>query len=390
MAAPSNDGTRALRGPLLRWYRRRRRDLPWRRTRDPYAIWVSEVMLQQTRVATVVPYYERFIAAFPDLRALARARVERVLALWSGLGYYGRARALHRASRLVVERHGGELPRDPATLGELPGVGPYTAGAIASLAFGFPEPVLDGNVHRVLSRLLARRGGGAREDRRLLAVARALVEGGTPGDLNQALMELGATVCTPRAPRCAECPLARRCQALSRGRPEAYPAPGQRPAGGSARVAVALVWRGTRLLLERPGDGSPFRGSWDLPGVEIASDADAARAIESALSGRHGISVHVDLAPVARATHSILDRRLRLELLSCRLAREPTGPGGGARWARIRDLERLPISGATWKLVRLVTASPTAEPTRRSTTSPGRGPQARDRAGGRRRTASPP
>lgn len=188
---------------LLAWYDRIRRDLPWRRTRDPWAIWVSEVMLQQTRVETAIPYFERFLIRFPDPAALAAAPIEEVLAQWSGLGYYRRARQLHGAAREVVER--GGLPRSSAELERLPGIGPYTAAAIASIAFGEPVPVLDGNVVRVAARLSAEPEDPSRAAARgrLLAVAATLLEISRPGDSNQALMELGATVCLPKSPRIA-------------------------------------------------------------------------------------------------------------------------------------------------------------------------------------------
>ena len=198
-----------VRGALLGWYRRHKRDLPWRRTRDPYAIWLSETMLQQTRVETVIPYYERFLARFPSVQALAEAAPDEVSKLWSGLGYYSRARNLHAAARKVVDGYGGELPSDVAALQELPGIGRYTAGAVASIAFDRAAPIVDGNVARVLARLLDLRDdvSAPATQQRLWAEAEALARGPKPGDLNQSLMELGALICTPRAPKCLLCPL---------------------------------------------------------------------------------------------------------------------------------------------------------------------------------------
>ena len=216
---------KAVRRALLAWYRANRRELPWRATRDPYAIWVSEAMLQQTRVETAIPYYERFLERFPDVAALASADLDDVLGAWAGLGYYSRARNLHAAARLVAERHGGEVPDDVEQLRALPGVGRYTAGAIASIAFDRPEPVVDGNAARVLTRLHDIREDvrSARVARRLWEESAALVRGPQPGLLNQALMELGARVCTPRAPRCPTCPLLRHCAAYRAGDPESLP-----------------------------------------------------------------------------------------------------------------------------------------------------------------------
>jgi A/G-specific adenine glycosylase len=215
----------AARAALLAGFDPHRRAMPWRATADPYAIWVSEVMLQQTRVETVIPYYTRFIARFPTVRALADADEPAVLALWSGLGYYRRARMLHAGARHVVSVHQGVMPSDPAMLLGIPGVGPYTAGAIASIAFGLPEPVLDGNVERVLSRLFAIEGDprGAAVRARLWSLARAFATHPRPGEVNQSLMELGATVCTPSSPRCMLCPARPWCAAQARGEPARFP-----------------------------------------------------------------------------------------------------------------------------------------------------------------------
>ncbi|RMF05515.1 MAG: A/G-specific adenine glycosylase, partial [Chloroflexi bacterium] len=209
----------AIRAELLRWYRRNGRALPWRDETDPYRIWVSEVMLQQTQVATVVPYYHRFLARFPTVEALAAASQEQVLKLWEGLGYYARARNLHRAAREIVEKWSGRLPQSGAQLRTLPGFGEYTAAAVASIAFGEPVAAVDGNVKRVLARLFAvetdvTRNPGARH---IGQAAQQLLESRHPGDWNQAVMELGATVCTPTSPRCAGCPLRKWCRARQLG-----------------------------------------------------------------------------------------------------------------------------------------------------------------------------
>ncbi len=316
-------------------------------------MWISEVMLQQTRVAVVVPYFERFLRRFPDVASLAGASEDDVLALWSGLGYYGRARSLLTAARLVVERHGGRIPSDPAALRSLPGVGRYTAGAIASVAFGRAEPVLDGNVRRVLARLLAARTAtGAAADRALWSAAEVLVRGPHPGDLNQALMELGALVCTPRTPGCRACPLAQGCRGFASGSPERYPRARPRPAPERVRVAVALAERRGRVLLERPSDGSPLRGTWDLPAVVLSGKADPRRALESALSRRHGLRARVG-AQKASAPHAILDRRLALEVFDCRVASGAGLGGPSVQWVSFEQMDETPTSGATRKVIRI-------------------------------------
>lgn len=346
---------RRLRAPLLRWYRRHRRDLPWRRTRDPYAIWVSEVMLQQTRVAVVLNYYERFLRRFPDVAALARASEDEVLAAWSGLGYYRRAISLRRGAIAVTERSGGELPDDPAALIEIPGIGRYTAGAIASVAFGRDAPVLDGNVRRVLSRVSGFRPSGAADVERLWCAAAALARGASPGDVNQAMMELGARVCTPRSPDCPACPWRRPCRARASGEPESYQPP-RRPATPPERVvvAVAVVRRGRSVLLERRDGRTPLRGRWDLPARTVPVGAAPDEAIRGALASR-GIDADVK-RPVATVPHAILDRRLELAICPAR-PRGRLGLSEDLRWADRGALDEVAVSGATRKVLRVLSES---------------------------------
>lgn len=338
---------RALRAPLLRWYRRHRRNLPWRRTTDAYAIWVSEAMLQQTQVATVIPYYARFLARFPDLRSLAAADDEAVLATWSGLGYYRRALSLRDGARAVLERHGGAVPADREALLALPGVGRYTAGAIASLAHGREEPVLDGNVRRVFSRLFAYRAtGSSASDAPLWNAAACLVRGTAPGDLNQALMELGALVCTPRAPRCSVCPVAKRCAGRLGGNPERFPPARATPPPRAWRVAVAVVEHEGRVLLERPGPDNPFRGMWDLPAVRLAADEDAASAVAATMRSRHGIRCRVH-GTVDGPSHAILSARLRLVVV--RASATPRPRRERTRWVAPAELDTVAVSSASRK-----------------------------------------
>jgi A/G-specific adenine glycosylase len=262
---------------LVAWYRRVRRDLPWRQTRDAYAIWISEVMLQQTRVETVVPYWERFVAAFPDVGALAEAPLDRVLEMWSGLGYYRRARLLHRGAGDVARDHASIVPRDPKTLARVSGIGRYTAGAIASIAYGVRAPLVDGNVARVLSRFDAREEDPAspRGSRALWERAEALVAtSDAPGDWNQALMELGALVCTPKNPSCDVCPIARDCAARVRGIERTLPriAPKKKPKRVHVRAFVIELSRGKIVMAKRPEYGL-YAGLWEPPMIERARRA---------------------------------------------------------------------------------------------------------------------
>ena len=288
----SSSDVEAIRAALLGWYRRGHRDMPWRQLRDPYAIWVSEIMLQQTRVDTVKAYFQRFMARFPTVAALAAAPADEVLSLWSGLGYYARARNLHAAAAEIVARYGGEFPRQEAAVRALPGIGPYTAGAILSIAFGQQTALLDGNVIRVLSRLRAldESPDSALGKRLYWSLSAALVpppsptptagEPGAndPGDFNQALMELGAMVCVPQRPSCLVCPLIAECAAHQRGQVELYPPKkAARELPVVEVVTLVLRCRGEVLLLRRPAAGL-WGGLWEpatLP-CEPAEDVEAA------------------------------------------------------------------------------------------------------------------
>ena len=346
----------ALRAALLAWYRAHRRDLPWRRTRDPYAIWISEAMLQQTRVETVIPYYERFLARFPDVAALATADQDDVTALWAGLGYYSRARNLHRAARVVMERHGGQLPDDVDALRELPGVGRYTAGALASIAFDKPAPIVDGNVARVLARLFAMDGdvrSPAVQDR-LWSEAQALARGEDPGSLNQGLMELGATVCTPRAPRCAACPWARHCTARAQGRAEELPVR-SRPTSVRRIDAVAgfLVRRDRVLAVQRPQRGL-LGGLWELPGGELCAGEAPARALARALRDGLGLAVTAP-EPLGTIEHAFTHRLLRVHVYrgAVDAGRVRRAGWDAHRWVSRSALAALPLGGPTRKALAL-------------------------------------
>jgi len=346
------------RGALLRWYRRRRRDLPWRRTRDAYRIWISEAMLQQTRVETVVPYYRRFLERFPDVGALAAAELDDVLSCWQGLGYYSRARNLKRAAETVVARHGGRLPDTAGALRELPGVGRYTAGAVASIAFDRPEPVVDGNVARVLARLHGIEADvkGRAGQQRLWAEAAAWVRGSAPGDWNQALMELGATVCTPRAPRCGACPLRGACAARAGGDPEALPVNASRARVREVEAVAAFVERGGRALAVRRPEVGLLGGLWDLPGGDLHDGEPPARGLRRALRERTGLDV-AGLQRVGSVAHVFTHRRLRLHVYRCRApaGRRVRLAGFAAhRWLAPHRLAALPAANLTRKALALL------------------------------------
>jgi len=280
---------------LLSWFSREARPLPWRRTKDPYRIWVSEVMLQQTRVDTVVPYYRRFLRAFPTVTALAEASMDRVLKVWEGLGYYRRAAHLHAAAAMIVGELAGRLPRSAEQWGRLPGVGRYTAAAIASIAFGERAAVLDGNVKRVLARLLAVADpiDAPAVTAALWRAAERLVPARRPGEFNQAMMELGARICRPRAPRCADCPVRRQCDALAGGLTESLPVrKGRKRTPHYQVVAAAIEKRGWFLIGRRPRDGM-LGGLWELPGGKVRPGETHATALARELDEELGIEVAV-------------------------------------------------------------------------------------------------
>jgi A/G-specific adenine glycosylase len=277
----------AFRKQLLGWFRQYQRDLPWRRSKDPYRIWLSEIMLQQTRVATVIPYFERFVERFPDIHSLAEAPQEEVLRLWSGLGYYSRARNLRRAAQEIVLRHGGVFPWDAESALALPGIGRYTTAAILSIAYGAEHAVLDGNVARVLVRIFAVRGD-LRDSKRwasLQKAADALLEPSAPGDWNQAMMELGATVCTPQAPQCLLCPVSRFCRARKLGIADLVPERRKKRATESVALAVAVLLdaNGRTLLLPPPERSNNLAmhaqvpalvsKMWHFPTIAVQGDA---------------------------------------------------------------------------------------------------------------------
>ena len=342
---------RAIRRRLLAWWDAGHRALPWRdpeNARDPYRVWLAEVMLQQTQVAVAAPFYERFVGRLPTLEALAGASEDEVLALWSGLGYYSRARRLLAAGREALARHGG-LPASLEDLARLPGFGRYTAGAVASIAFGIRAPCVDGNVARVLARLVLVED--APEERRgrerLWAAAAELVAPDRPGDFNQALMELGATVCRKRGPRCGACPLARSCAARRAGREQEVPRSRRRSAPGRLAIACAVIRQGDALLVTRRPPGGLFGGLWELPTVVVETGDDPREALRRELHRRLGLRAE-PAAPLATVERRLTHRRLVVTAYACRAGRVPPG----ARLATRADLEGMALSTAMRRVLR--------------------------------------
>jgi A/G-specific adenine glycosylase len=338
----------AFAGKLIRWQARHgRHDLPWQRTRDPYRVWLSEVMLQQTQVATVIPYYERFLARFPDVKALAGVPLDEVLALWSGLGYYSRARNLHAAAQVVAESHGSRFPRTREALASLPGVGRSTAAAIAVFAFGGREAILDGNVKRVLARHFAVRGypGEKRIENRLWKIAEAQLPAKNIERYTQALMDLGAGLCTRRHPACASCPLRMSCEAHARGKAEGYPAPRPRRALPRRETTMLLLLREGEVLLEKRPPTGVWGGLWCLP--EMPAGADPREYCRRRFGAKR---VHATRLPLLRHgfTHFTLDVTpvvCRLEVAASFLA-EP-----GQVWLVLEEAAQAAIPAPVRKLL---------------------------------------
>lgn len=309
----------AVRRLLPAWYRKNARDLPWRNTTDPYKIWISEIMLQQTQVDTVRPYYERFIKAFPTVERLAAAGQDRVLKLWEGLGYYSRARNAHRTARIIVTDYKSEFPASSQELRRLPGIGRYTAGAIASIAFGIRAPVLDGNVKRVLSRLYAIDEEIERNATiaRLWSIAESLVPLRSPGDFNQALMELGARVCIPQNPLCDGCPVRRWCDAHNAGVQNDLPVKRQRHVVPHAVVVAAAIWKNGRYLLGKRPENGMLGGLWEFPGGKVEPGESLQEALVREIREELGIAIEVRES-IATVDHVYSHLSVTLHLFACK------------------------------------------------------------------------
>ncbi len=332
---------------LLDWFAQHARDFPWRRERTPYRVWVAEVMLQQTRTETMGPYYERFMARFPTLESLARAPLEEVLRLWEGLGYYSRARLLHVAAQKVLEEWGGELPDTREGLQKLPGVGPYIAGAVASIAFGRPEVALDGNACRVLTRLLALEGDPRRPSirRQLEAYACSIMPPDRPGPFNEALMELGATICLPRRPRCGDCPLADDCRAHQQGQEEAFPTRTPRRTLPHYDVTAAVIQGPDgRFLLARRKENSFLGGLWEFPGGKREEGESLEECLARELREELGVEVAVG-AQLVTLEHGYTHFRITLHVFRCRLvAGTPRCLDcDEVRWVTVEEMAALPM-----------------------------------------------
>jgi len=356
----SKQTTTRIQTPLFAWYEIEARDLPWRRTQDPYAIWISEIMLQQTRVEIVQAYFESFLDRFPSIETLAAASIDDVLKVWEGLGYYRRAQNLHKASRFLVDHYAGELPSTVAELRKLPGIGPYTAGAIASIAFGKDEPVLDGNIIRVVSRLFCIAGDVAKAGTKLelLEAVSTLVPEGQARPFNQALMDLGARICLPRSPRCAECPVSNFCNAHRTEQESIYPQRSKKASIPHIDVVAGAIWNGepfarsSRLLIAQRKLDDTMGGLWELPGGKPEAGETFEEALHRELREELAIEVEI-IEPFIAIKHAYTHFRVTLHVFHCQHAKgEPRAiECADWTWAHPTKLEAFAFPTADRKIL---------------------------------------
>ena len=339
---------------LLDWFEKHQRSLPWRDDSRPYYVWLSEVMLQQTQVDTVIPYFERFVRAFPDIETLAAADQQAVLKLWEGLGYYSRARSLHKTAGVLVAQHGGELPEDTKALSRLPGFGPYTTAAVGSIAFGHPVPAVDGNVLRVFCRFW-----GIDTDIRhpqlrkeLQARLTPFIGAATPSAFNQAMMEVGALVCRPRAPRCEACPLRGNCVAFHTGRTAELPVKGTRKPVPHYQIVVGVVWKGRTFLLARRRQNQMLGGLWVFPGGKLKHDDTPTETLHREIRAETGLWVDVG-HPYCRVEHGYTHFTITLTAYRCEwLSGEPWALASDeVRWVDLTDIGAYPLPKVNHKVL---------------------------------------
>ncbi len=342
-----------IREKLLKWYGANKRDLPWRRVSDPYCILVSEVMLQQTQVKTVIPYYERFLKRFPTVRHLAGAGLQEILKAWEGLGYYARARNLHRAAKIMITDHDGRVPDVYSTIRKLPGVGDYIAAAVLSIAFGQARAVVDGNVKRVLSRLFCMQHpvNAATSHKQFQTAASVLLAEEDPGGFNQAMMELGALVCRPDRPECPQCPVSADCRAFRAGKVKDYPLREARKSVPLHHVAVGVIRRGGRVLITRRKSDGLLGGLWEFPGGKVLAGETPEAACVREIKEETNLTVEVT-GRISRVNHAYTHFRIEMDVFDCRYLCGRVRLSGGAtdhRWIRLSEIDSYPFPKANHK-----------------------------------------
>jgi A/G-specific adenine glycosylase len=360
-----------FRARLLRWYGARKRDLPWRRSKDPYKVWISEIMLQQTTVNAVIPYYENWLRKYPNIRVLAHAPLRTVLKSWEGLGYYQRARNMHRTAREIVRAHEGHIPADYESLRALPGFGPYTAAAVMSLSFGGAFPVVDANVRRVMMRFLGIRGhSDPKQDAVISEVLEKPISRRSPGNFNQAMMELGALVCRPKNPLCLRCPIQPQCRAFERGEQEIIPTPKVFRAK-KIEAVVAVIRNGIKILIQqRPEDGL-LAGLWEFPGGKVEPGESLQAAVKRELHEELGVEVET-ARHLLTVKHAYTQFEVTLHAFEVGLRGGPASVSAGhrglslsdrsgrplpRRWVPLKSLNKYPFPSGSLKIIRHIASS---------------------------------
>jgi A/G-specific adenine glycosylase len=345
--------TRCFQDALSGWFRVKRRDLPWRRTGDPYRIWVSEVMLQQTQVATVIPYYERFVGKYPDILTMANAPIDDILKSWEKLGYYARARNFHKAACEVVAEYGGDIPDDPQLFRKLPGVGEYIAAAVLSIAFGKPLAVVDGNVKRVLARvfLVESPVNAASTARVFKELAAGLLDTNQPGDFNQAMMELGALVCTPRSPECGVCPVREHCRAFASERQADFPVRQKKQKTPRYHIAVGIVRDKDRILITRRKESGLLGGLWEFPGGKVQPGESAEDACRRELLEEVNVEVIVGEL-ITHVNHAYSHFKISVDVFECEYKAGEIHLNGAVdyKWILAEDTAKYAFPAANHKI----------------------------------------
>lgn len=353
MLNPSLQVPKDFSRALIRWYTLNHRNLPWRETKDPYPIWISEVMLQQTTVQAVIPYFTKWMIAFPDISLLSRAPLRTVLKAWQGLGYYQRARNLHASAKTIMRDHGGKIPHTYKELIKLPGFGPYTTAAVLSLAFDLPYPVLDANVRRVLMRLSAlEKEAHTRYDKTLLGLLDPLLPVENMGSFNQAMMELGALVCRPKNPSCLLCPIHASCKAYAIGRQEVIPKPRQRNYK-KIEAVIGIIKKDLRFLIQKRPSNGLFADLWEFPGGKVRPGESLQKALRREIKEELGSTV-TSLEYLTCVQHAYTQFQVTLHAFECRLEQKPAVNKKSLRWVTLAGIQNYPLPSGSAKIVRFL------------------------------------
>ena len=345
--------TIAIAQKLLLWYSKNKRLLPFRKTNDPYKIWLSEVMLQQTKVKTAIPYYMRWLKHYPTLQSAADERIDNLLKQWEGLGYYHRCRNFHKALKIVVTNYKGKIPSSFDHFIDLPGVGDYTAGAVLSIAFNKPIPAIDGNVKRVMSRILGIKNLTIYNKRRIIKTINKLIPKDNPGDFNQALMELGALICTPQKPNCTKCPITRYCNAYKLTNPEVYPFPKKTREIPHYIIVTGVIWRDTKFYIQKRDENSMLGGLWEFPGGKVKNNESLERALKREIEEECGI-IPIIKNKIGSVDHSYSHFSISLHCFHCIEGKEKIQLSKNMSWITSREISLYPFPKANHKLFTLI------------------------------------